>query len=143
MLLSCSPISAAMDKVADVGGTVILPCQVENVNMSQATVSWQKQVGSKVVVYWRNGNVEPEHQNEEYRNRSHMSYSEFPKGNLSLIIWDLRLNDSGEYDCFVITDQPATPDICRITLQVNNPTTVDPITVDSNGAILQNQTGKM
>ncbi|XP_072420661.1 uncharacterized protein [Chiloscyllium punctatum] len=140
ILLSCSPISAGMDKVADVGGMVILMCQVENVDMTQTTVYWQKRLEKKVLFYWKNGNVDPNYQDEEYRNRSHISQSEFQKGNLSLIIWDLRLTDSGVYDCIIITEHQATPDQCSITLKVNNRTTVESITVDSNGTTLQNQT---
>ncbi|XP_060709458.1 programmed cell death 1 ligand 1-like [Hemiscyllium ocellatum] len=140
MLLSFPPISAAMDKVADVGGTVTLPCQVGNVTMSQATVYWQKRLENKVLCYWKNGKMDPNYQNEEYRNRSRISHSEFQKGNLSLIISNLRLNDSGEYDCIIRTKNQATPERYTITLKVNNPTTVEPITVETNGATLQNQT---
>ncbi|XP_067864870.1 ICOS ligand-like isoform X2 [Heterodontus francisci] len=104
---------------ATVGGDVLLPCKSDPKGIAEASMYWEKVQKRIVVWYWNKGKEDPQHQDPQYRNRTLIANSEFLRGNLSLLIQRLQMNDSGEYNCVVLQNGTGTPDILIVNLEVN------------------------
>ncbi|XP_059498857.1 myelin-oligodendrocyte glycoprotein-like isoform X3 [Stegostoma tigrinum] len=142
ILLHISLVTARTDISTTAGSTVMLPCHMlEPEDISKATIYWQKGPANKVLLYWKNGKPDAKYQDQEYWNRTHIGHREFQKGNLSLIMYNVSQNDSGEYNCIIKTEHRATPDKVSIFLTVNAPTTMDPRAALSTATIPQRNRG--
>ncbi|XP_067864918.1 CD276 antigen homolog [Heterodontus francisci] len=103
---------------ARVGGDVLLPCKSDPNGIAKGSIYWQILQTKIVVWYWNKGKEGSQYQDLQYRNRTLIANSEVIRGNLSLLIQGLQLNDSGEYECIVSKKGSAERFVVR--LAVNN-----------------------
>nr|XP_033796173.1 HERV-H LTR-associating protein 2 isoform X4 [Geotrypetes seraphini] len=83
--------------------TVVLPCTF-NPNSNEIIIHWQRSNGqsSDIIVHsYYHSKDHLEKQNVTYQNRTSLFYSDFPKGNASLELRHLRLEDEGVYKCYM------------------------------------------
>ncbi|KAM3924899.1 V-set domain-containing T-cell activation inhibitor 1-like isoform 1-T2 [Leptodactylus fuscus] len=85
-----------------VGEGVILPCTVEykdKFSYNTLNIIWRTE-GVRVHHFYY-GNVQEKHQDKMFKGRTQLFYAEFPKGNLSLLLNNIRISDAGIYECIV------------------------------------------
>uniref|UniRef100_A0A8C4TP16 Uncharacterized protein n=1 Tax=Erpetoichthys calabaricus TaxID=27687 RepID=A0A8C4TP16_ERPCA len=70
------------------------------VSAEDLELKWQKDGLSTSVLLYKNRKVVTEEQQEDYRERVHL-YTDLRKGDLSLVIEDVRISDEGKYTCSV------------------------------------------
>ncbi|XP_033182594.1 myelin-oligodendrocyte glycoprotein-like isoform X2 [Anabas testudineus] len=96
LLFLCLPVSASQNQInitANLGDRVILPC---NTSSKYGALEWSR-VGMNDSVYlYKDGQLYKEGQDPSYKNRV-----ELMNGSLSVIISDVRINDTGTYECLV------------------------------------------
>ncbi|KAG9280016.1 hypothetical protein AMEX_G5597 [Astyanax mexicanus] len=86
--------------VASVGEEVILNCSVDShipVHLLEE-VTWTKHPDILVLLFKKNETL-PEASNDRYQGRAEFFSSEIPRGNFSLRLKDVRLEDTGEFIC--------------------------------------------
>ncbi|XP_067864916.1 V-set domain containing T-cell activation inhibitor 1-like isoform X1 [Heterodontus francisci] len=105
---------------ARVGGDVLLPCKSDPNGIAKGSIYWQKVKPNIVAWYWNKGKEDSQYQDPQYRNRTLIANSEVIRGNLSLLIQGLQLNDSGEYECIVSKKGSMTAERLIVRLAVNN-----------------------
>uniref|UniRef100_A0A3Q1HFC4 Ig-like domain-containing protein n=1 Tax=Anabas testudineus TaxID=64144 RepID=A0A3Q1HFC4_ANATE len=85
--------SVQINITANLGDRVILPC---NTSSKYGALEWSR-VGMNDSVYlYKDGQLYKEGQDPSYKNRV-----ELMNGSLSVIISDVRINDTGTYECLV------------------------------------------
>ncbi|KAF5900504.1 antigen like protein, partial [Clarias magur] len=96
-LLSAVPNFTVSERV---GSTAVLPCELKNVHTETPYIKWS--IKSKSVLE-REG--EDSYQGEGYKGRVDVPVEKLNKGNCSLLLENLRLNDTGVYTSFLaVTD---------------------------------------
>uniref|UniRef100_A0A452J1Q8 Ig-like domain-containing protein n=1 Tax=Gopherus agassizii TaxID=38772 RepID=A0A452J1Q8_9SAUR len=98
-LLSCSLCCAIREVV---NKDVLLPCIVGEegvMHLAEVTVNWQDSETQEIVHSFYDGKDHLEHQGERFRGRTQLFPQEFSKGNASLLLKRLTLNDTGNYSC--------------------------------------------
>ncbi|XP_038644692.1 T-lymphocyte activation antigen CD80-like, partial [Scyliorhinus canicula] len=103
----------------EVGDRALLPCRTDPHQMDSANVYWQKLPDDDVVLYYWKGKEHPQNQHHRYSNRTQMDNTQFLKGNLSLTLLKVTLNDTGDYQCIIKKKQRGTPEKYLIRLIVN------------------------
>jgi len=82
-----------------VGETVILPCSTPLSNDVPA-VEWSKKgLSPEVIFLYRDGCETFEMKNKDFQYRTNLIMNELKNGNISLRISNLKLSDSGTYQC--------------------------------------------
>ncbi|NWI20214.1 MOG protein, partial [Crypturellus soui] len=90
---------------ATVGRDVVLPCQLSpTLNAQTMTVRWIRQHISETVHLYRDGEDLYLEQMGEYRGRTELSHDGLLRGNLDLLISNVRPSDDGLYVCTVQDD---------------------------------------
>ncbi|KAL2089142.1 hypothetical protein ACEWY4_016041 [Coilia grayii] len=92
------------------GGVLQLPCSVMHpVALDELEVEWRR-VDSKALVHlFQGGERRPESQSYEYRDRAHFfTTAEIAKGNYSLLLYNVTVDDAGSYICSVFTKQDSS-----------------------------------
>ncbi|XP_078062210.1 uncharacterized protein LOC144488063 isoform X4 [Mustelus asterias] len=107
--------------ITDSGQDAVLPCQTDPLGVLD--VYWQKLPGNWVVLHWSNGTQHPEIQDQRYQGRTLIDSADFARGNLSLSILGVNLNDTGTYQCIIMKTQHVTPEKYSIRLDVEQPLT--------------------
>ncbi|XP_062904083.1 butyrophilin subfamily 1 member A1-like [Mobula hypostoma] len=88
--------------VAIAGEDVVLDCEMlPPTSASNMTVWWLKSGLSSPIHVYRHGQDYPLAQHQDYRGRTELFKDEITKGNVSLRIKNVRLNDEGQYMCSV------------------------------------------
>ncbi|XP_051945461.1 uncharacterized protein LOC127617537 [Xyrauchen texanus] len=88
--------------VAQLGGSIILPCFVENpLPLEELEVEWKRTDEQTIVQLFQNGDVRPEAQYHSYRNRAHFLSDQIFKGNFSVLLENITVADTGIYKCVV------------------------------------------
>uniref|UniRef100_A0A8C4TIH2 Ig-like domain-containing protein n=1 Tax=Erpetoichthys calabaricus TaxID=27687 RepID=A0A8C4TIH2_ERPCA len=86
---------------AILGTSIILPCYLDpKVSAEDLELRWQKDGLATSVLLYKNTKVVTEEQHEDYRERVYL-YTDLRKGDLSLVIEDVRIADEGKYTCSV------------------------------------------
>ncbi|KAL2088341.1 hypothetical protein ACEWY4_015240 [Coilia grayii] len=92
------------------GGVLQLPCSViDPVPLDELEVEWRR-IDSKALVHlFQGGESRPESQSYEYRDRAHFfTTAEIAKGNYSLTLYNVTIDDAGSYICSVFTKQDSS-----------------------------------
>ncbi|XP_030580162.1 myelin-oligodendrocyte glycoprotein-like [Archocentrus centrarchus] len=103
LLLVGVSVSAGQETItAEPGQNIILPCRAPNKNQIRAVVWAKPDLEDEHVYLYRDGRFDPGEQNPVYRNRVDLQDRQMKDGDVSLIMKDVTLNDSGTYECRVI-----------------------------------------
>uniref|UniRef100_A0A3P9JTM0 Ig-like domain-containing protein n=1 Tax=Oryzias latipes TaxID=8090 RepID=A0A3P9JTM0_ORYLA len=87
---------------AEPGGNVTLPCRTEK-NDKLVVLEWTRDnLGTKNVFVLRDGRPFPARQHESFRNRVFLKDSLMKDGDLSVVLKNVRIYDSGTYQCKVL-----------------------------------------
>ncbi|XP_078062207.1 hepatitis A virus cellular receptor 2-like isoform X2 [Mustelus asterias] len=113
--------ASGVNVITDSGQDAVLPCQTDPLGVLD--VYWQKLPGNWVVLHWSNGTQHPEIQDQRYQGRTLIDSADFARGNLSLSILGVNLNDTGTYQCIIMKTQHVTPEKYSIRLDVEQPLT--------------------
>ncbi|XP_041917755.1 uncharacterized protein LOC121681877 isoform X2 [Alosa sapidissima] len=90
--------------VAQLGGSVLLPCSVESpLPLEELEVEWRRTDSDVLVHLFQEGEERPESQDYTYRGRAHF-VTELAAGNYSLLLTNTTLGDAGVYICKVYTN---------------------------------------
>ncbi|CAM4727446.1 unnamed protein product [Leuciscus chuanchicus] len=96
----------AQSLVAQLGGSIILPCSVETpLPVEELEVEWKKTDEEALVHLFQNGEDRPEAQYPSYRGRAHFFPEQIFKGNFSILLENITVEDTGIYKCVVYFDQ--------------------------------------
>ncbi|MEQ2303960.1 hypothetical protein AMECASPLE_022097 [Ameca splendens] len=80
------------------------------------TVEWKRAEDDEHVIVFRNGKITPEDQHPSYKGRAVLQMKD---GNVSLVLKNVTINDSGTYECRVQTQENGEmKHICSIYLDV-------------------------
>ncbi|KAK9964778.1 hypothetical protein ABG768_005922 [Culter alburnus] len=92
--------------VAQLGGSITLPCSVETpLPVEGLKVEWRKTGEEAYVHLFQNGEDRPEAQYPSYRDRAHFFPEQIFKGNFSILLENITVKDTGIYRCVVYSDQ--------------------------------------
>ncbi|XP_039463017.1 uncharacterized protein LOC120436307 isoform X2 [Oreochromis aureus] len=105
--LDGNPISIIYLSVVDppdinttAGQNVILTCRAPNYNIIVA--DWSRaDLGSEYVLLYRDGRFDPENQHLSFNGRVDLQDRQMKDGDVSLILKDVTINDTGTYECRV------------------------------------------
>ncbi|XP_048825919.1 uncharacterized protein LOC125704423 isoform X2 [Brienomyrus brachyistius] len=101
---------------AHAGEDVTLSCSVDtHVNVAELQVEWRKTDGDIIVLQYADGENKPESQDEKYSGRAEFFTEETSKGNFSMKLRKVRLEDKGEFMCEVHSDTDSNSTTARIT----------------------------
>ncbi|XP_048827212.1 uncharacterized protein LOC125704993 isoform X2 [Brienomyrus brachyistius] len=92
---------------AHAGEDVTLSCSVDtHVNVTELHVEWRKtdDDGDIMVLLYADGENRPESQDGRYSGRAEFLTEEIPKGNFSMKLRKVRMEDKGEFRCEVHSD---------------------------------------
>uniref|UniRef100_A0A9J7ZW71 Ig-like domain-containing protein n=1 Tax=Cyprinus carpio carpio TaxID=630221 RepID=A0A9J7ZW71_CYPCA len=96
----------AQPLVAQLGGSIILPCSVETpLSMEELEVEWKRTDEEALVHLFQNGEDRPEAQHQSYRDRAHFFSEQIFKGNFSILLENITVADTGIYRCVVFSYQ--------------------------------------
>nr|XP_040041519.1 butyrophilin subfamily 2 member A1-like [Gasterosteus aculeatus aculeatus] len=83
------------------GDNVTLPCHLyPEVNAEGHTFDWKRDGLEKWVYVYRDKKPVEDDQRDEYKNRTRVDPMGLKRGNMSLLIFPVKLSDSGSYRCF-------------------------------------------
>ncbi|XP_006809906.2 CD226 antigen-like, partial [Neolamprologus brichardi] len=107
---------------AESGQDVTLTCRAPNKNIT--VTEWKRaDLGEEYVLLYRQKRFDPTNQHPSFKNRVDLQDRQMKDGDVSLILRDVTINDTGTYECWVYTNQNNAPEmlICIITLSVVDP----------------------
>ncbi|XP_048827209.1 uncharacterized protein LOC125704992 isoform X3 [Brienomyrus brachyistius] len=102
---------------AHAGEDVTLSCSVDtHVNVTELQVKWIKtdDDGDILVLLYADGENRPESQDGRYSGRAEFFTEEIPKGNFSMKLRKVRMEDKGEFRCEVHSDTDSANTTARI-----------------------------
>ncbi|XP_007544516.1 hepatitis A virus cellular receptor 2 homolog [Poecilia formosa] len=134
--LCISSVSAEADQIsvsAEPGQNVTLPCRSAG-STAVIVVLWiRTDLGSEYVLLYRDGRVDPRKQNPSYQNRVDLLDRQMKDGDVSLVLKNLTMNDTGTYQCRVQYEGSLDAELIRtINLQVSPPGDKDGGTKDGS-----------
>ena len=93
--------------VAQLGGSVLLPCSAETpLPLEELEVEWRRTDSKALVHLFQEGESRPESQSDAYRDRAHFfTEREIAKGNYSLLLRNVTTDDAGTYSCGVYRNE--------------------------------------
>ncbi|XP_024656647.2 programmed cell death 1 ligand 1 [Maylandia zebra] len=115
---------------AESGGNVTLPCQAPDKGISVIVVEWSRaDIEDEYVLSYRDGQFDPEDQHPSFKNRVDLQDRQMKDGDVSLILNNVTINDTGTYECRVVQRRTSrrkrahlkTDPISIITLSVVDP----------------------
>ncbi|XP_076737130.1 coxsackievirus and adenovirus receptor-like [Maylandia zebra] len=112
------------------GQNVTLPCRGQDNNIPITVVEWSRaDLGSEYVLLYRDDLFVPDNQHPSFKNRVDLQDRKMKDGDVSLILKDVTINDTGTYECRVFRRRTnrrkrahlKTPPISIINLHVVDP----------------------
>ncbi|KAL4008650.1 hypothetical protein ACER0C_002502 [Sarotherodon galilaeus] len=86
------------------GQDVTLTCRAPNNNI--IVVKWSRaDLGDKYVLLYRDGHFVPDNQHPSFKNRVDLQDRQMKDGDVSLILKDVTINDTGRYECRVFMNE--------------------------------------
>ncbi|XP_026134619.1 uncharacterized protein LOC113112911 [Carassius auratus] len=96
----------AQPLVAELGGSIILPCSVETpLPLDGLEIQWKRTDEEAFVHLFQDGRDRPEAQHQSYRDRAHFASEQIVKGNFSILLENITVADTGIYRCVVSSYQ--------------------------------------
>ncbi|KAL4008553.1 hypothetical protein ACER0C_002405 [Sarotherodon galilaeus] len=115
-------VSAAMKNItAESGQDVTLTCRAPNNNI--IVVQWSRaDLGDKHVLVYRDGHFLTDEQHPSFKNRVDLQDRQMKDGDVSLILKDVTINDTGTYKCRVFMEETRSWELINTTyLHVDPP----------------------
>ncbi|XP_031610186.1 programmed cell death 1 ligand 1-like [Oreochromis aureus] len=106
---------------AESGQNVTLPCRAPK-NSKIITVEWHRpDLQPKYVLVFRDGNIDPVNQHPSFKNRVDLQERKMKDGDVSLILKNVMINETGTYECRVVLEETRSlQSITNITLRVDS-----------------------
>ncbi|XP_005755174.1 programmed cell death 1 ligand 1-like [Pundamilia nyererei] len=125
VLSVCLLVSIRADQkiiTAESGQAVTLPCRAPN-NNNIIVVEWSRaDLKSDDVFLYRDEQFDPDNQHPSFKNRVDLQDRQMKDGDVSLILKDVTINDTGTYECRVIVGETYSwKPISIVTLKVVPP----------------------
>uniref|UniRef100_A0A3Q0RBS1 Ig-like domain-containing protein n=1 Tax=Amphilophus citrinellus TaxID=61819 RepID=A0A3Q0RBS1_AMPCI len=96
------PLSEQTNIPAEPGQTVTLPCTAPNNSDPKAVVEWSiTDLGTACVLLYWDGHFERHDQHPSFKNQVDLQDRRMKDGDVSLILKDVTINDTGRYECRV------------------------------------------
>ncbi|XP_039882940.1 selection and upkeep of intraepithelial T-cells protein 1-like [Simochromis diagramma] len=114
-------VSAAQKNItAESGENLTLTCQVPNNNIR--AVEWSRaDLESRQVLLYRDGHFDTTNQHLSFKNRVDLQDRQMKDGDVSLILNNVTINDTGTYECRVFSKERNNKPISSIYLHVDPP----------------------
>uniref|UniRef100_A0A3Q0TA74 Ig-like domain-containing protein n=1 Tax=Amphilophus citrinellus TaxID=61819 RepID=A0A3Q0TA74_AMPCI len=99
----CSTLSSLLEinVTAESGQNVTLTCRTPNKNI--VVVEWSRaDLESDYVLLYRDEQLVPEHQHPSFKNRVDLQDRQMKDGDVSVILRNVTINDTGTYECRII-----------------------------------------
>ena len=94
------PLSDQKNITAESGQDVTLTCRAPNNNIT--AVHWSRaDLRDKNVLLYQDGQFDPDSQHPSFKNRVDLQDRQMKDGDVSLILKDVTINDTGTYECRV------------------------------------------
>nr|XP_024656676.1 programmed cell death 1 ligand 1-like [Maylandia zebra] len=105
------------------GQNVILPCRAPNKDICIIVLEWSRaDLGEEYVLTYRDEQFDPDEQHPSFKNRVDLQDRQMKDGNVSLIVKDVMINDTGTYKCRIIMRETRSwESINNINLHVDPP----------------------
>uniref|UniRef100_A0A3P9CZX8 Ig-like domain-containing protein n=1 Tax=Maylandia zebra TaxID=106582 RepID=A0A3P9CZX8_9CICH len=112
------PLSDQKNITAESGQDVTLTCRAPN-NNTISVVKWSRaDLGDKYVLLYRDGRFDPDNRHPSFKNRVDLHDRQMKDGDVSLILKDVTINDTGTYECVVIPRGGVELSVCVIRASV-------------------------
>ncbi|XP_019210188.1 programmed cell death 1 ligand 1-like [Oreochromis niloticus] len=87
---------------AESGQNVTLTCRAPNENKTNTVVEWSRpDLNQTYVLLYRDGHFDPAKQHPSFKNRVDLQDRQMKDGDVSLILKNVTINDTGTYECRV------------------------------------------
>ncbi|XP_067117617.1 butyrophilin subfamily 1 member A1-like [Osmerus mordax] len=125
--------------VAVEGDDVILPCFLEPpINAENLTIAWTRpDLNPKYVHFYRDGRNLQDKMNPSYKYWTMLFEDELVRGNVSLKLFYVRLEDEGSYTCEVVKDGQVNKTVIQLSVVVVSKPEVSILGDNGTGVALQ------
>ncbi|XP_063045249.1 butyrophilin-like protein 1 [Engraulis encrasicolus] len=104
--------------VAQLGGSVLLPCAAESpLPLEELEVEWRRADSGALLHLFQEGEERPESQDHVYAGRAHFFTEEVARGNYSIMLHNVTMQDAGNYTCKVFTNVESSNIIVEVYLE--------------------------
>uniref|UniRef100_A0A3P8QRC0 Ig-like domain-containing protein n=1 Tax=Astatotilapia calliptera TaxID=8154 RepID=A0A3P8QRC0_ASTCA len=118
--------SHSVQKNITAGQNVTLPCRAPNNNKTITMVEWSRpDLGSEYVLFYRNKQFAPDNQHPSFKNRVDLQDRQMKDGDVSLILKNVTINDTGTYECHCKTFSGTLEAKCIKEVEVGEDATLD------------------
>ncbi|CAI5671401.1 unnamed protein product [Oreochromis niloticus] len=107
---------------AESGQDVTLQCRVRHSNITILVLEWKRaDLGDEYVLLYHDGYFVPQVQHPSFKNRVDLQDRQMKDGDVSLILKDVTINDTGTYECRALVLESLSREVNIISLNVVPP----------------------